>query len=425
METSVAVASTDLTLSFDDASGVAPSKRRGVGVGESAEETRDAAATVPPSAPAEPSSPPKTHGEVKENRWKLAFRQLMFMKQMNMQVNDRNKNEIELRQQNITPLSLICSVPFFNTFGASDIQRLVDACKRVPLRPGGTLHLPPTDVLADQQFFIVISGHLAFANGDTDNAQAIQLANLSPKFKLGIGDYFAIHRLSNARVIAMEPVEYLQISMKVIRDISDSVAASIESERTDMYLQLCGNYKLEIRQSVFVMKKLEAVAARNFVRSCAGYCVATYVLGIGDRHNDNIMLQRSGKLFHIDFGHFLGNFKTKLGFKRERAPFVFTPAMLHVMGGKTSKHYSEFKRLACEAFKVLRSHSNLLITLLVLALTCGTPELTCEDDIKWVHQTLMLGLSDDEALEQFQGLIEVALNTKTTQFNDAVHLLAH
>jgi len=25
------------------------------------------------------------------------------------------------------------------------------------------------------------------------------------------------------------------------------------------------------------------------------------------------MLTKSGKLFHIDFGHFLGNFKTKFG----------------------------------------------------------------------------------------------------------------
>ncbi len=42
----------------------------------------------------------------------------------------------------------------------------------------------------------------------------------------------------------------------------------------------------------FSLKK----AIEEFTLSCAGYCVATYVLGIGDRHGDNILLTEGGQV---------------------------------------------------------------------------------------------------------------------------------
>jgi len=54
----------------------------------------------------------------------------------------------------------------------------------------------------------------------------------------------------------------------------------------------------------------------------------------------------SGNLFHIDFGHILGNRKSFLGVSRERVPFVLTPDFVHVMGrskGRNSLYFQKFK----------------------------------------------------------------------------------
>jgi hypothetical protein len=133
----------------------------------------------------------------------------------------------------LQPLSLICSVPYFNSFSSSQIQTLVDASERAQLRPGETLALLPAEKLDDKQFFIVCSGSLAIAGADAVIARAVQQANLSPKFKLSVGDYFASHQLSNARVIAMEPVETLMLHLSVIATISETVVRDIEATNCD------------------------------------------------------------------------------------------------------------------------------------------------------------------------------------------------
>ena len=50
-------------------------------------------------------------------------------------------------------------------------------------------------------------------------------------------------------------------------------------------------------------------AINTITSSCAGYCAATFILGIGDRHPDKIMVNKDCQTFHIDFCHFLGHYK--------------------------------------------------------------------------------------------------------------------
>ena len=96
-------------------------------------------------------------------------------------------------------------------------------------------------------------------------------------------------------------------------------------------------------------------AIEEFTLSCAGYCVATYVLGVADRHSDNIMVKKSGQLFHVDFGHILGHFKEKFGFRRERVPFVLTHDFVHVInkGQKDKKEALEFQIFQNHCEKVI------------------------------------------------------------------------
>ena len=103
-------------------------------------------------------------------------------------------------------------------------------------------------------------------------------------------------------------------------------------------------------------------AVDNFIKSLAGYSLLTYTLQIRDRHDGNILLDRSGNLIHIDFGFMLSNSPGYVGF--ESAPFKLTADYLDLLDGVGSERWLKLKELLTQGLLALRKHSDQLISLL-------------------------------------------------------------
>ena len=96
----------------------------------------------------------------------------------------------------------------------------------------------------------------------------------------------------------------------------------------------------------------------RFIKSTAAYSVITYLFGIGDRHLDNIMVTKSGILFHIDFGFIMGSDPVEFN----ATNIKITTEMKRVIG---DPHYNEiFETSITKIYNTLRKYIDLFIVLI-------------------------------------------------------------
>merc|ERR1719464_1288969 len=173
---------------------------------------------------------------------------------------------------------------------------------------------------------------------------------------------------------------------------------------------------------------LEAMAKGNvselalyqdrFIKSLAGYCVITYLLGVGDRHLDNILLTNGGYLFHIDFGYIYGEEPPMKGTISPKIRII--KQMIAVMGGENSTKYKQFRQYIISAYLRLRKRAPLILNLLSLIGQGQMQEV--DDDVRFVYSRFSLEINEDLAANELLRIVEEAANSIwTALLIDAPH----
>eukprot|EP00095_Tigriopus_kingsejongensis_P003928 maker-scaffold85_size395806-snap-gene-2.27 protein:Tk03928 transcript:maker-scaffold85_size395806-snap-gene-2.27-mRNA-1 annotation:"phosphatidylinositol 3-kinase catalytic subunit type 3-like" len=164
----------------------------------------------------------------------------------------------------------------------------------------------------------------------------------------------------------------------------------------------------------------------------------TYILGVGDRHLDNLLLTKPGALFHVDFAYIFGQDPKPLP-----PPMKLTKEMIEAMGGAQSASFQQFRRYCHTSYLVLRRNSELILSLLSLMSSSCIPAMG-----QLPHQTtkskrsgashvqsdppatvivrdrLKLELSEKEAVKHIDHLLHLSSSAIVANFVERLHKLA-
>ncbi|KAG0244154.1 Phosphatidylinositol (PI) 3-kinase [Actinomortierella wolfii] len=202
----------------------------------------------------------------------------------------------------------------------------------------------------------------------------------------------------------------------LVQFVQSQSLAAVLNENNGSLLMFWRKYHLDERSVDTFGVKPEVMD--NYVKSCAGYCVVTYLLGVGDRHLDNLLLSPNGNIFHVDFGFILGRDP-----KPFPAPMKITKEMVEAMGGFNSIHYQNFKSYCFTAYNILRKSANLILNLFGLMVDANIPDIKAEPDkAVWkVEERFQLNLTEDEAIKFFQNLINESVSAVIPQIAETIH----
>jgi serine/threonine-protein kinase ATR len=154
------------------------------------------------------------------------------------------------------------------------------------------------------------------------------------------------------------PIDYTEIRMLL------NEASSSPSKLTIFTERILGKFVPVLHEwfvETFPEPEAWFAARLRYTRSCAVMSIVGHVLGLGDRHGENVLLEQGdGGTFHVDFNCL---FDKGLTFEKpELVPFRLTHNMVDAMGPQGVE--GPFRKAAELTYKLLRQHEDTLITIL-------------------------------------------------------------
>jgi len=95
---------------------------------------------------------------------------------------------------------------------------------------------------------------------------------------------------------------------------------------------------------------------RRFVNSLSISSAISYIIGLGDRHLDNIMICNNGVIFNIDYGYIMEQPLTLF----EMPQIKITSDIIDMLEGTNSTYYDDFKKLVITTYNIMRANKIIL-----------------------------------------------------------------
>ncbi|XP_054035079.1 phosphatidylinositol 4-kinase beta [Dryobates pubescens] len=182
----------------------------------------------------------------------------------------------------------------------------------------------------------------------------------------------------------------------------------------DYFLQEHGNYNTESFLT----------AQRNFVQSCAGYCLVCYLLQVKDRHNGNILLDADGHIIHIDFGFILSSSPRNLGF--ETSAFKLTTEFVDVMGGLDGDMFNYYKMLMLQGLIAARKHMDKVVQ--IVEIMQQGSQLPCfhgSSTIRNLKERFHMSMTEEQLQLLIEQLVDGSMRSITTKLYDGFQYLTN